>query len=585
MRAIPRSVCKYAVLAIATVLPSFGIGIAQAQPVIGGTPVILETLLVGGNTDDDRELVWSVGKAGASIQGISYDGGKETLFSIALPTSAYPTDIRNIPGVGLVVLDPSNHCFYFISVTDIGSQVVPIRTFSVFGLTSSSTGTMVVDYLNNSFYISVGSGLVQQFTQAQLQSGAKISANGGASTSSAQIPTPAGAAGPPSALNFAIGADGNVWFTETLPTDANGNLIVSGKENIGRLTPDGVITEFLMPTQYPGVGSTDTTTGTYIVAGPDGNVWFTERISGKVGRITPAGVITEFKLPTSATIYGIATGSDGNIWIKDYAGKIYRVTPTGTITSFTIPTKSAGRDVELVPGPDGALWFMEDLAIGRITMAGAITEYPLPTPTVGGTPNYPYQLVFTSNGNGAFTEYTSGNMALLILPGLTNEITSAVEYHNSDFDHYFITPLADEIALLDAAQPPFEAWSRTGFSFSVYVSSNAPDGAVATCRFFNDHFAPKSSHFYAPHGFGCETTITYFPDWTLEYPALFSTLLPDAAGACPTGTIPVYRLYNNGMGAAPNHRFVTSLIERQNMLNKGYVAEGNGIGVSMCVPP
>jgi hypothetical protein len=31
----------------------------------------------------------------------------------------------------------------------------------------------------------------------------------------------------------------------------------------------------------------------------------------------------------------------------------------------------------------------------------------------------------------------------------------------------------------------------------------------------------------------------------------------------PSQTIPVYRLYNNGMGGAPNHRLVTSLAERR----------------------
>ena len=61
-------------------------------------------------------------------------------------------------------------------------------------------------------------------------------------------------------------------------------------------------------------------------------------------------------------------------------------------------------------------------------------------------------------------------------------------------------------------------------------------------------------------------------------------MLPDAGGVCPAGTLPVYRLYNNGMGGAPNHRFVTSLAERQIMIGKGYVPEGNGIGVGMCAP-
>ena len=47
---------------------------------------------------------------------------------------------------------------------------------------------------------------------------------------------------------------------------------------------------------------------------------------------------------------------------------------------------------------------------------------------------------------------------------------------------------------------------------------------------------------------------------------------------------PVYRLYNNGRGAAPNHRFTTDLAVRSQMLAQGYVAEGYGIGVSMCSP-
>jgi len=162
---------------------------------------------------------------------------------------------------------------------------------------------------------------------------------------------------------------------------------------------------------------------------------------------------------------------------------------------------------------------------------------------------------------------------------------TVVEYHNSDFDHYFITPSAAEIALLDAHTPPFQAWSRTGFSFNAYANVGAPAGSVAICRFFNDHFKPKSSHFYAPHGLGCEDTISKFPDWGLEDDKLFNTMLPGAGGACPNGTIPVYRLYNNGMGNAPNHRFVTSLAERQTMMDLHYTPEGAGIGVGMCAVP
>jgi hypothetical protein len=161
---------------------------------------------------------------------------------------------------------------------------------------------------------------------------------------------------------------------------------------------------------------------------------------------------------------------------------------------------------------------------------------------------------------------------------------TVVEYHHASFDHYFITPVAAEIALLDAHAPPFQDWSRTGFTFNAYVNSTAPAASVAICRFFNTSFAPKSSHFYAAHGFGCEDTLRLFPDWGLEDDKLFNEMLPAADGTCPTGTIPVYRLYNQGMGGAPNHRFVTSLAERQKMIDQMFVPEGNGIGVGMCAP-
>ena len=175
-----------------------------------------------------------------------------------------------------------------------------------------------------------------------------------------------------------------------------------------------------------------------------------------------------------------------------------------------------------------------------------------------------------------YADATNGGGAAATVP--------VVEYYNAVLDHYFITPVAAEIALLNAKTPPFQDWSRTGFTFNGYVNATAPAGSVAICRFFNSSFAPKSSHFYAPHGLGCEATLSTFPDWKLEDDKLFNVMLPDAGGVCPAGTLPVYRLYNNGMGGAPNHRFVTSLAERQIMIGKGYVPEGNGIGVGMCAP-
>jgi hypothetical protein len=48
----------------------------------------------------------------------------------------------------------------------------------------------------------------------------------------------------------------------------------------------------------------------------------------------------------------------------------------------------------------------------------------------------------------------------------------------------------------------------------------------------------------------------------------------------------LYRLYNNGMGGAPNHRYTTSLATFNQMRAAGWIFEGNGLtGAFACVPP
>jgi hypothetical protein len=50
----------------------------------------------------------------------------------------------------------------------------------------------------------------------------------------------------------------------------------------------------------------------------------------------------------------------------------------------------------------------------------------------------------------------------------------------------------------------------------------------------------------------------------------------DANGLCPAGTVPLYRLYNNGMGGAPNHRYTTNLTVFNETQAAGWTLEGNG---------
>jgi len=158
-------------------------------------------------------------------------------------------------------------------------------------------------------------------------------------------------------------------------------------------------------------------------------------------------------------------------------------------------------------------------------------------------------------------------------------LTRVIEYYNEDLDHYFITAIAEEIVKLDDGR--FAGWRRTGYQFNAYEAPVA--GTSPVCRFYSVAFA-KSSHFYTPLDFECAKLRTD-PHWTLESDALFHIALPSQGGACSAGLAPVYRLFNNGQGGAPNHRYTTDRNVRATMIAHGWVPEGLGPdAVQMCAP-
>src|SRR5215472_14322824 len=118
-------------------------------------------------------------------------------------------------------------------------------------------------------------------------------------------------------VGITTGSDGNIWFTDQ--TD----------HAVWRYElSTGTFTEFRTPTSnsFPG----DITTGS------DGNMWFTEQAVDKFGRITPQGVITEFTGVSAPT--SIAASPDGNLWIASaFTPQVARVTPTLAITIFATP--------------------------------------------------------------------------------------------------------------------------------------------------------------------------------------------------------------------------------------------------------
>ena len=147
----------------------------------------------------------------------------------------------------------------------------------------------------------------------------------------------------------------------------------------------------------------------------------------------------------------------------------------------------------------------------------------------------------------------------------------AVEYYHSGFKHYFLTADPAEATSLDLARAG-GSWTRTGQAFPVLKNSAA--GTLPVCRFFSAAFAPLSSHFYTVDPAECARVKA--SSWVYEGNAFYAN--PVAGSGCATGA-PLYRLYNNGAGGAPNHRFTTCTEIRDRMVEKGWIYEGIG----MCV--
>lgn len=198
--------------------------------------------------------------------------------------------------------------------------------------------------------------------------------------------------------DLTAGPDGNLWYTaeKTNPrTGARvgeiGRVTTSGEVSVFTLpaVPKSRQSSFSFS-----FGKSRKPTGTgamlteAITAGPDGNLWFTEHQANglsRIGRITPNGKITQFAIPDTPkgslapdVATSITTGPDHNLWFNlaedDFlngpnpAPFVGRITPGGKVTVFTLPSApittadaqgglSAQGAESITAGPDGKLWF------------------------------------------------------------------------------------------------------------------------------------------------------------------------------------------------------------------------------------
>jgi glucose/arabinose dehydrogenase len=161
----------------------------------------------------------------------------------------------------------------------------------------------------------------------------------------------------------------------------------------------------------------------------------------------------------------------------------------------------------------------------------------------------------------------------------TANSVNAIEYYRAALDHYFVTTLPIEVAALDNGI--LRGWTRTGQTFPAYAS--VASGTSPVCRFYLPP-ASGDSHFLSASPAECAATKARFPQFIVESDDVMRMTLPDAInGACPAGTVAVYRLWNRRIDS--NHRYVTDPALRAAMIARGYLSEGYGVdGVAMCAP-
>lgn len=155
-----------------------------------------------------------------------------------------------------------------------------------------------------------------------------------------------------------------------------------------------------------------------------------------------------------------------------------------------------------------------------------------------------------------------------------------VEYFNVGLGHYFLAMNPNEMAAIDAGSAG-PGWVRTGFGFDAYPVTlppgtycGRPDCGMPVSRFYGTPGLGPNSHFYTANPVEAQFLQRAGSGWSFEH-LEFSIPVPDAAGQCAAGLVPVYRVYNNRwMHDDSNHRFVADRAQRDRMLGLGWVDEG-----------
>jgi virginiamycin B lyase len=235
-----------------------------------------------------------------------------------------------------------------------------------------------------------------------------VAARAGTVTNISEFPLPIPASEPQTII---YGPDGAYWFVEF------------NTDRIGRVTTNGVLTEYILPPRSEPLG---------ITAGPDNNLWFTEFNANSIGCMSANGVLLkQFPIPTGTSHpAGITVGPDNRIWFAESATSKFGVLAANTnsansVTEYNPVNNTNALVYFLTSGPDGNIWFAEPGVgkIGRMSTNGTnLGEFAGGTNTLG--PNsQPFHIITGPDGALWFSEVNSNRIGRIT----TNAVPTITE--------------------------------------------------------------------------------------------------------------------------------------------------------------
>jgi streptogramin lyase len=160
-----------------------------------------------------------------------------------------------------------------------------------------------------------------------------------------KIPLPTADARP---VGIAVGPNGLLYFAEN-NVGKIGSVFIPGME--GASSPSEYLVT--LPASDGGIQAGPTA----IVAGPDGNMWFTDENTSAIGRFSTTNFsVVEYATPTQNSLpYQITVGTDGALWFTELEGKkIGRITTGGAITEYSVP--GCGGPQGIAVRSNGVVW-------------------------------------------------------------------------------------------------------------------------------------------------------------------------------------------------------------------------------------